>query len=75
MQLVQDEHNNGAIMEVCRGKGGNYRRRQLVDMDGVSNPVTVDNLTKPSQSVKPGSLGWNIFVSLAVAVVVVVSVK
>ena len=57
MQLLQDEHNNGAIMEVCQGKGGNYRRRQLVDMDGVSNPVTVDNLTKPSQSVKPGSLG------------------
>ena len=50
MQLVQDEDNNGAIMEVWRGKGGNYRKRQLVDMDGVSNPIVVDN-----PSLKPGS--------------------
>ncbi|KAK7116853.1 15-hydroxyprostaglandin dehydrogenase [NAD(+)]-like [Littorina saxatilis] len=54
MRLVEDSDNNGAILEVWRGKGATYRKRQLVDMDGVSNPMVVDN---PSQtSLKPSDV-------------------
>ena len=48
LRLVQDEDNNGALMEVWKGKGSNYRKRQLVDMDGMSNPMLVDNPSKAS---------------------------
>ncbi|XP_025078026.1 15-hydroxyprostaglandin dehydrogenase [NAD(+)]-like [Pomacea canaliculata] len=43
IRLLQDENNNGAIMEVSQKfKDGRYRKRMLVDEDGISDPVPVD---------------------------------
>ncbi|XP_025078402.1 15-hydroxyprostaglandin dehydrogenase [NAD(+)]-like [Pomacea canaliculata] len=42
IKLIQDPDNNGAILEVSLAKGARYRRRQIVDRDGVSDLVVVD---------------------------------
>ncbi|XP_025077945.1 uncharacterized protein LOC112554400 [Pomacea canaliculata] len=42
MKLVLDPDNNGAILEVTKENGTRYRKRQMVDPDGVSNPILVD---------------------------------
>ncbi|XP_025077128.1 15-hydroxyprostaglandin dehydrogenase [NAD(+)]-like [Pomacea canaliculata] len=42
MKLMRDPDNNGAILEVSLEKGARYRRRQVVDRDGVSDLVVVD---------------------------------
>ncbi|PVD19631.1 hypothetical protein C0Q70_20121 [Pomacea canaliculata] len=42
IKLIRDPENNGAILEVSLRKGANYRRRQVVDRDGVSDLVVVD---------------------------------
>nr|KAG5702868.1 hypothetical protein BaRGS_019087 [Batillaria attramentaria] len=43
MKMLRDQDSDDVIFEVWRGTGGKFRRRQLVDSDGVSNPVIVDN--------------------------------
>ncbi|XP_025078023.1 15-hydroxyprostaglandin dehydrogenase [NAD(+)]-like [Pomacea canaliculata] len=43
MRLLQNENNNGAIMEVSpQFKAGRYLKRMLVDEDGISDPVPAD---------------------------------
>nr|KAG5687517.1 hypothetical protein BaRGS_027302 [Batillaria attramentaria] len=42
MQLVTDQENDAVIFVVSKGVGGKFHKRQVVDMDGVSNPFTVD---------------------------------
>ncbi|PVD19627.1 hypothetical protein C0Q70_20117 [Pomacea canaliculata] len=42
MKLIQDPDNNGAILAVTLKKGARYRRRQVVDRDGVNDLVIVD---------------------------------
>ncbi|XP_025077453.1 15-hydroxyprostaglandin dehydrogenase [NAD(+)]-like isoform X2 [Pomacea canaliculata] len=42
MKLIQDPDNNGAILEVTLKKGARYRRRQVVDRDGVNDLVIMD---------------------------------
>ncbi|KAK7116856.1 hypothetical protein V1264_002463 [Littorina saxatilis] len=43
MTLVQDTENNGSMMVVNKVQGGVYKRRMLVDDDGQSNPMLIDN--------------------------------
>nr|KAG5687616.1 hypothetical protein BaRGS_023338 [Batillaria attramentaria] len=40
MKIVQDQDSDDVIFELWKGTKGQYRRRQLVDSDGVSNLVT-----------------------------------
>ncbi|KAL8575176.1 hypothetical protein ACOMHN_042486 [Nucella lapillus] len=40
---LEDVENNGKLMVVDPNKGPLYRRRVIVDEDGVSNPIVVDN--------------------------------
>jgi hypothetical protein len=42
IKLVQDVESNGKSMVVMKDLGGIYRRRIIVDDDGVSNPELVD---------------------------------
>ncbi|KAK7465897.1 hypothetical protein BaRGS_00037549 [Batillaria attramentaria] len=54
MKIVQDQDSDDVIFELWKGTKGQYRRRQLVDSDGVSNLVTVDTPTSSSSSAAGG---------------------
>ncbi|KAK7116852.1 15-hydroxyprostaglandin dehydrogenase [NAD(+)]-like [Littorina saxatilis] len=43
IRLLEDDESNGGLMTVVAGREqGHYRKRQLVDADGVSNPRLAD---------------------------------
>ncbi|XP_025102035.1 15-hydroxyprostaglandin dehydrogenase [NAD(+)]-like [Pomacea canaliculata] len=47
LRLLQDEGNNGSIMEVTAAhRNGRYRKRIIVNADGVSEPFLVDTPEK-----------------------------
>ncbi|KAK7491408.1 hypothetical protein BaRGS_00017386 [Batillaria attramentaria] len=52
LKVVQDEENNDVIYLVQEGGKSRYVRRQLIDSDGVSNPLTVDNPQPAATSTK-----------------------
>ena len=49
MTLLEDGDSNGAVMTIFSAQGGRYRKRQLVDVDGVSNPMPSDAPYSASQ--------------------------
>ncbi|KAK7508237.1 hypothetical protein BaRGS_00000476 [Batillaria attramentaria] len=42
LKMLRDQAHDDVIFEIQNGTGGRFRKRQIVDSDGVSNPVTVD---------------------------------
>ncbi|KAK7465161.1 hypothetical protein BaRGS_00037664, partial [Batillaria attramentaria] len=42
MKMILDQDSTDVIFEVKKPAKGVFRKRQVVDSDGVSNPVTVD---------------------------------